>query len=289
VAVLKGGVSQEREVSLRSGAAVARGLREGGYAVEEVDVHEPRLDLPAGVEAVFIALHGAFGEDGGVQAALREAGLPYTGSDPEASRLAFDKHASKVRLQAAGVPTPAWELLGPGESRTLPLPVVVKPRRQGSSFGVHRVFRETDWPAALSDALGYGSSALVEVFVDGQELTVGLVGDEALPVIEIRAPQGDYDYRAKYTAGLTQYLAPAPLAEADARLARDTALATFRALGGRGLGRVDLRRNPAGEVFVLELNTIPGFTETSLLPKAAAAAGIGFSELCCRIMESAML
>lgn len=289
MAVLKGGVSEEREVSLRSGAAVARGLRDGGYDVEEVDLRDLQLVLPSGIEAVFIALHGAFGEDGQVQARLTDMGLPYTGSNSVASKLAFDKHASKIRLRAAGVPTPAWELLAHGDTLSMPLPVVVKPQSQGSSFGVHRVFDESAWPAALADALQYGEHVLVEAFVDGQELTVGLLGDTVLPVIEICAPHGDYDYKAKYSAGMTQYLVPAPLCESDADLVRNMALATFQALGGRGFGRVDLRRNSAGEVFVLELNTIPGFTETSLLPKAAAAAGIGFSELCCRIMDSAML
>ena len=289
VAVLMGGVSLEREVSLSSGAAVAEGLRESGYEVEEVDVRGRRLELPPGIEAVFIALHGEFGEDGGVQASLRELGLPYTGSDPESSALAFDKHASKLRLREAGVPTPAWDLLGPGEPRAMPLPVVVKPQSQGSSFGVQRALEESQWPKALADALKFGGKALVETYIEGRELTVGLLGDEALPVVEICAPRGDYNYQAKYTAGITQYQAPAPLPEAEARLAQEVALATYRELGARGFGRVDLRRSTAGEMFVLELNTIPGFTKTSLLPKAAAAAGIGFQELCCRIMESAML
>lgn len=287
--VLKGGFSKEREVSMRSGAAVARGLREGGYEVAEVDIQNRKIELPANVDGVFIALHGAFGEDGEIQEWLETKGVPFTGSGPESSRLAFDKHASKLKLNAAGIPTPAWELLGPGERRTLPLPVVVKPQREGSSFGMHRVFNEIQWPTALANTLEYGERALVEAFVNGRELTVGLLGNEALPVIEIRAPNGDYDYRAKYTSGVTQYLAPAPLPEELALLTRKTALATFRELCARGFGRVDLMLNTAGQVFVLELNTIPGFTETSLLPKAAAAAGIGFSELCCRIMESAML
>ena len=287
VGVLKGGFSAEREVSLRSGAAVAAGLREAGYAVEEVDVQARRLDLPAGLDAVFVALHGEFGEDGEIQALLRSRGMPYTGSGPEASRASFDKVVTKKPLEAAGVPVPAYGLARAGEARRLPLPLVVKPPRQGSSLGVTRVLRDEEWAGALTVALEFGPEALVEAYIEGAELTVGIVGDEALPVVEIRAPQGLYDYRAKYTAGLTQYLVPAPLAEDRAAVCRDLALRTFRALGCEGFARVDLRMDAQGRCFVLELNNIPGFTETSLLPKAARAAGIPFPALCDRILRLA--
>lgn len=284
-----GGFSSEREVSLRSGAAVAKGLRLGGYRVTEVDIRGREFDLPAGTDAVFIALHGEFGEDGQIQSLLEQRGVPYTGSNPAASRLAFDKEKSKRVLLDRRVRTPPFEVLRPGRRRTLPLPVVVKPVRQGSSFGVHRVARESEWEAALADALGYNGAVIVEPFIDGKELTVGLVGDEALPAIEIRAPDNNYDYRAKYTKGVTEYLAPAPLSKAETEQCRDLALATYRALGGRGMGRVDLRLAPDGDLYVLELNTIPGFTETSLLPKAAAVAGYSFAELCVRIVGLACL
>lgn len=286
---MKGGFSSEREVSLRSGAAVAQGLREAGYEVEEVDVLAAAFDLPPGIEAVFIALHGVFGEDGDVQTWLERRGVPYVGSGVEASRRAFDKCATKRRLIEVGVPTPVHEHLRPGQPRTLPLPVVVKPVREGSSFGVHRVAREADWADGLADALRFNGEALVEAYIDGRELTVGLVGDAVLPVIEIRAPDSNYDYRAKYTKGLTDYLVPAPLDAETTRRCQDYARRTFQALGARAMGRVDIRLRPDGAAYVLELNTIPGFTETSLLPKAARAAGLEFPALCDRLMRLAAL
>ncbi|MGD9782854.1 MAG: ATP-grasp domain-containing protein, partial [Kiritimatiellia bacterium] len=191
VAVLKGGPSSEREVSLRSGAAVAKALRERGYEVAEVLVGEDcSFEVPAGTEVAFVAMHGRFGEDGGIQAELRKRGIPHTGSSPEASARAFDKYQSKQVLAKAGIPTPPFEFLRKGQPRTLPLPVVVKPVRQGSSVGVSCVMREEDWEAALAAALGYDEIALVEEFIPGMELTVGVVGDVVLPVIEILTPDG---------------------------------------------------------------------------------------------------
>ncbi|MFH0880864.1 MAG: D-alanine--D-alanine ligase [Lentisphaerota bacterium] len=287
VAVLMGGPSSERDVSLRSGAAIAKGLRQAGYSVSEVDVTVRQLNVPEGIEAVFIALHGEFGEDGTVQDLLRQKGIPYTGSGPEASRLAFDKAASKKVLGKNNIPTPAWEILDHSHSRRIPVPLVVKPSRQGSSIGVHLVFEDGQWVAAFEDVLAYDREVLVEAYIDGHELTVGVVNGQVLPVIEIRAPDGFYNYNAKYSRGLTEYLVPAPLDEAVTRACQDYALRTFEVLGCAGMGRVDLRMNSKGELFVLELNSIPGFTETSLLPKAAAAAGISFPDLCDRILRSA--
>ena len=166
-------------------------------------------------------------------------------------------------------------------------PVVVKPVRQGSSFGCHKVTAEADWPEALADAMTYNSEVLVEAYIDGQELTVGIVENEVLPVIEIRAPNNNYDYRAKYTKGVTEYLVPAPIDAAATRLCHDLSARTYRVLAGCGLGRVDLRMSTDGRIYVLELNTIPGFTETSLLPKAACVAGYVFSALCDRILRTA--
>jgi D-alanine-D-alanine ligase len=287
VAVLMGGPSAEREVSLNSGRAVAKGLRQAGYDVVEVDVVNHELNLPDGTEAVFVALHGEFGEDGAVQEILERLGVPYTGSGPQASRCSFDKDLSKQAFLRSGVPTPRYEVLRAGGRRTLPLPVVVKPSRQGSSIGVGRVFAEAEWEPALREAFRYGTELIVEEFIAGRELTVGIVGCEAMPVIEIVAPEGNYDYTSKYTKGRTQYLVPAPI---DARIARDCqaiALRTFEALACRGLARVDFRLAPDGQLYVLELNNIPGFTETSLLPKAAACAGLSFPDLCDRILRGA--
>ena len=289
VSVLKGGVSSEREISLRSGAAVARGLREAGYDVVETDVRRRALELPEPVDAVFIALHGEFGEDGQVQRLLEERRLPYTGAGPAASRAALDKRLSKHIFVDAGIPTPAYEVLRPGQARTLPLPVVVKPPCGGSTIGICRVREESQWAAALAEAFRHDTEVLVEAFIPGRELTVGLLGDRALPALEIIAPDGWYDFAAKYGKGGSRHVCPAPLEPGTAARCRDLALATFRALGCRGMGRVDFRLTDGGALFVLELNTIPGFTETSLLPEAAQAAGIGFADLCGQIVEMARL
>lgn len=287
VAVLKGGPSTEREVSLRSGAAVAGGLREAGYEVSEVDVTARTLDLPAGIEAVFIALHGEFGEDGQVQAMLDMMRIPYTGSGSRSSDAAMDKGLSKKVFLKAGIPTPEYEMLRRGGRRKLSLPVVVKPLRQGSSLGVHRVFEESEWNAAIDDVFTFGDEALVERYIEGRELTAGIVGDRVLPLVEIRAAEW-YSYNAKYkSGGTTEYLVPAPVDSKAAAICSKAAWDTFAALGCRGLGRVDLRMDTHGRVYVLELNSIPGFTETSLLPKAARQAGMSFPELCGRIIEMA--
>ena len=289
VAVLKGGPSSERSISLKSGAAVAAGLRTAGYAVTEVDVKGRTLDLPAGTEAVFIALHGEFGEDGQVQTLLEQQRIPYTGSGPEASRKAIDKRLSKAIFTASGIPTAGYEVLGPAGRRTRPLPVIIKPPCQGSTIGIHRVRNESEWPAAFADALRYDGEVVVEDFIPGREFTCGIVGDQVLPVTEIVAPDGWYDFEAKYQPGQSRHLCPAPLDPAITRRCQDIALQTFNALGCRGLGRVDFRMPPDGELFVLELNNIPGFTDVSLLPEAAQVAGISFADLCTRIMEMARL
>jgi D-alanine-D-alanine ligase len=287
VAVLLGGTSSERAVSLRSGAAVARGLRAAGYRVTEVDVQGPDLALPGDADAVFIVLHGTFGEDGTLQALLEERRIPYTGPGVQASRLAFDKVLSKRTLERRGIATPRYEVLRPGGMPALPVPAVVKPPREGSSVGVTRVTHVSQWAEALEKVYALGQEALVEAFVPGRELTVGIVGDQVLPVVEIRAPDGDYDYRAKYTAGVTEYLAPAPLTADQTRRCQEVAWAVFQALGARGVGRVDIRLSPEDEPFVLELNTIPGFTETSLLPQGGPLRGHRVPELCERILNLA--
>ena len=286
VAVLMGGPSSERAVSLRSGAAVAKALRERGYEVAEVVVGEDSsFAVPPGTEVAFVAMHGRFGEDGTIQALLRRQGVPHTGSSPEASRRAFDKSLSKTTMVQAGIPTPKHEFLRQGQPRTLPLPVVVKPVRQGSSVGVSRVFQEADWAPALDLALGLDEIALVEEYIPGRELTVGVVGDVVLPLLEIVAPDGFFDYRAKYTNGVSQHVLPTDIPAETVRACQAAALATFRALGCSGMGRVDIRLRPDGEIFVLELNNIPGMTEISLLPDAAKRHGWSFPELCEMILN----
>lgn len=287
VAVLFGGPSNEREVSRASGTAVSRALKEKGYDVVELDVPGREIFLPEGVEAVFIAMHGTFGEDGQLQEILAQKGVPYTGSGPAASRLAFDKVASKRVFERTGINCARYEVLKRGAQRTIPVPVVAKPPREGSSVGLSCVKNEADWAAAFERALAVDSEVLVEAFIEGRELTVGIVDDQVLPVVEIRPKGGVYDYEHKYTKGMTDYICPAELTEEQTKLCQTIALKTYRALGARGMGRVDIRLTPDGFPFVLELNTIPGFTETSLLPKAAKAAGISFGDLCERILNLA--
>jgi len=276
-------------VSLQSGAAVAAGLREAGYTVTEIDVSTPDFTVPESVEAVFIALHGTFGEDGGAQARLEKLGIPYVGARVEASRIAFDKCLTENVLREAGVPVPESEVLRRGEERSLALPLAVKPPRQGSSVGCHLVFEEAEWEGAFEDALQYDQEVLVQRFIPGREFTVGVLNEDVLPVVEIVTAEGWYDYTAKYEVDTTRYVVPAELEDNNALEMQALALKTFEALDCRGLGRVDFRMTPEGGLFVLELNTIPGFTAHSLLPKAAATAEIDFPSLCDRIMRTASL
>ena len=282
LAVLKGGPGSERDVSLRSGASVATALRSAGALVDEIEVTGTAVEIPEGTELVFNLIHGTFGEDGGLQSLLGERGIPYTGEGEEESRVAFDKILTKRALVAAGVPTPRHEILRSGEVPTLPLPIVIKAPRQGSSVGVHLVHSAPEIAPALADCLLHGEEILVEELVSARELTVGILGGEALPVVEIKPREGFYDYTNKYTKGATDYLVPAPLTPVETRIVQDVALAASRALGLSVYCRVDVLLASDGPT-VLEINTIPGMTETSLLPKAAEASGLDFISLCCRI------
>lgn len=253
--------------------------------MEEVDVRGADFEVPRGVDVVFVALHGTFGEDGEVQRILDGRGLPYTGCGPESSARAFDKLESKRAFEAGGVPTPPYAVCGAeAEHPPLPLPVVVKPPKQGSSVGVTRVTDGGLWMEAVREALRFGDSFLVERMVVGRELTVGVIGDEALPVVEIVPREGFYDYRNKYTAGKTEYFCPAQLPDAVTARVQEAALGAHRSLGCEVYSRVDVLLDGAGAPWVLEANTIPGMTETSLLPKAARAAGMEFGPLCERII-----
>ena len=289
ITVMAGGPSAEREVSLKSGAAVAKALRSLGHEVHELDPAE-EWSLPRGTDVVFLALHGTYGEDGTVQQRLEELGVPYTGCGVEASRLAFDKVVTKQRCLDAGVPTARWLVLdAPGASwpRGWQPPVVLKPVRQGSSVGLQFVERVADWSEALVEALHYDAQVLMEEQIVGRETTVGILADEALPLVEVRPRQGVFDYRNKYTAGATEYFCPAPFDAATTERIQMAALGAFHAIEGRDYARVDVMVRASGEPVVLEVNTLPGMTETSLFPKAAAAAGIGYAELCQRMIDLA--
>ena len=285
ITVLKGGPSAEREVSLRSGTAAAEALREAGYEVSEVIVDDADFALPADTELAFLALHGTFGEDGQVQEILEARGIPYTGANAEASRIAFNKEKTKEKFREHGVPTPEGQLVSRLEEVTLSLPLFVKPNAQGSSVGTHPATTREELAAALADALQFDSSALVERFIRGRELTVGVVGDEVFPIVEIHPLDGFYDYTNKYTKGRTEYFCPARVPDEIARTIQKHALAAHRALGQTVYSRIDFLLEKDTNPYCLEVNTIPGMTATSLLPKAAAAAGITFPQLCRRIIE----
>jgi D-alanine-D-alanine ligase len=283
IAVLLGGPGSEREVSLRSGAAVSRALRSLGAIVEEVDVKDSSFALPPRVELAYNMIHGTFGEDGQIQEILERRGVPYTGEGIRGSHLAFDKILSKTRFNEEGVPTGRWHILNDHGSPWFDLPFVVKAPRQGSSVGVHIVKDAADLAPALEDCFRFGKEVLVEEYFPGRELTVGILGDEALPIIEIVPREGFYDYQHKYTKGASQYFVPAEIGAEATRTVQQTALAAKRALGLEVYCRVDVLLAADGRLNVLEINTIPGMTETSLLPKAAAVAGLDFPGLCERI------
>lgn len=291
ITVMLGGPSAEREVSLRTGAAVANALRSLGHDVHELDPKTPDWTLPPNTQAVFLALHGTYGEDGTVQKQLDRLGVPYTGCDAEASRIAFDKVLTKQQCVAKGVPTAKFVVVN---SPTTPFPpnisppLVVKPVRQGSSVGLQFVERVADWPEALAAALKFDTEVLVEEKIVGRETTVGILGGKVLPVVEVRPKAGSYDYQNKYTAGATEYFCPADFDEATTRRIQDAAFGAFAAIGGRDYARVDVMVRADGSPVVLEVNTLPGMTETSLLPKAAAAAGLNYAQLCQRMVDLAL-
>lgn len=291
ITVMLGGPSREREVSLRSGAAVAAALRSLGHEVTELDPKDTDSSLPAGTDVVFLALHGTYGEDGTVQRRLDELGIPYTGCDAESSHIAFDKVLSKHAFQAAGVPTARFAVISSAKAswpKGWNPPVVLKPACQGSSVGLQFVERVEEWSKALTESLRYGSPVLVEERIVGRETTVGILDGQILPIVEVRPRSGAYDFLSKYTSGRTDYFCPAQLETATAERVRAAALAAFQAVGGRDYARVDVMVTRQGEPVVLEVNTLPGMTETSLLPKAAAAAGIDFGQLCQRMIDLAL-
>jgi len=291
IIVMLGGPSAEREVSLRSGAGVVKALCSLGHEVHEVDPSHDKWALPQGTDAVFLALHGTYGEDGTIQHRLEELGVPYTGCDPEASRIGFDKYLTKQRCVAAGVPTARFMLLD-SPTASWPMgwdpPVVLKPARQGSSVGLQFVERVSDWAKALAEAMRFDSRVLLEERVFGRECTVGILDDKPLPIVEVRPKTGVYDYQTKYSEGTTDYFCPAPFDEPTTARIQAAGLAAFKAIGGRDYSRVDVILRPEGEPVVLEVNTLPGMTDSSLLPKAAAAAGIGYAELCQRMVDLAL-
>ncbi len=315
VGVLLGGTSPEREVSLSSGRAVAEALETEGFTIRQYDYGLPEEEVHgsvaarlhhaltdgefAGVDLVFITLHGGAGEDGRVQGCLEMAGVPYTGTGVLGSALSMDKWVTKALVDRAGITVPEAWLWKIGEEipenmvetelgALLGWPMVIKPVNQGSTVGFSIVESVDDVPAALELAARFGSQVLVEEFIAGREITVAVLQDEALPVIEIHPSHGVYDYECKYTDGMSEYSCPADLPEGVGTRLQMDALTVFEILHHRDFSRMDFRLAYDDTPYLLEGNTLPGFTSTSLVPKAAAAVGIGFGALCTRLVEAAI-
>ncbi len=304
VAVVMGGPSAEREISLSTGKAIAAALREAGYAnVAEIDLDPQNFGRQLAdckAEVVFNAVHGLYGEDGRLQTLLEIAQIPYTGSGMIASVICMDKALTKRIFRDAGIPTPDCLIINSKESdakekimQHFKFPLVVKPASQGSSIGVEIVKEEAQLDEALKNAFSYSQDILVEEFIAGKELTVSMMQKDgeavALPVIHIAPHSGVYDFHSKYTKGETEYICPADLDEETTARVQEISRQAYRVMGCSGVARADVMLDEAGNGYVLEINTIPGMTATSLVPKAAAAAGISFPELCDIILQSASL
>jgi D-alanine-D-alanine ligase len=296
VAVLMGGDSAEREISLRSGAAVLKALQGAGVDAQGLDAAAPDLLVAlssGGFARVFIALHGRGGEDGVMQGMLEVLGLPYTGSGVLGSALGMDKLRTKQVWDSAGIPTPPFVVLREAADREtvgklLHYPVVVKPAREGSSIGISKVEAPGQLHAAWQEALRHDAVVLAEQWIEGGEYTAGILGDEVLPLIRLETPNSFYDYAAKYEAATTRYLIPCGLDAAQETELRGRALAAFRATGASGWGRVDFLLDAAGRPWFIEVNTVPGLTDHSLVPMAAQALGMDFTQLVCRILDTTL-
>lgn len=294
IGVLLGGCSSEREVSIKSGNAVYEALASLGFDVVKVDVLDSRSLISRlrsfEIEIAFIALHGKFGEDGGVQSLLSENAIAYTGSGPEPSRLAFDKAAAKKIFKQHNIPTPDYIVIENKITEDIlnkiKLPAVVKPCHEGSSIGMSIVDAHSDIMPAMEKAFAYDDKVIAEDYVHGEEIAVGILKEAPLPVIQIKPKERFYDYNSKYTEGGSSYIVPAALPENIVSSAQGLGVSAHRALGCRVFSRVDMIVSKKdNSIAVLEVNTIPGFTKTSLLPKAAKAAGIDFPEMCLAMLE----
>lgn len=299
VGVLLGGMSSEREVSLRSGKAIAEGLRKKGFDVVEIDVAEdlPQKIKESGIEVAFIALHGKYGEDGAVQGLLEIMKILYTGSGILASSVAMDKILTKRLLIERAFLTPLFAFYDADKSSVtdfvknfvLSYPVIVKPSREGSTIGITRVNQASELEPALKEAAKFDSRVLIEEFVSGKEVTVGVMNGEPLPIIEVVPKSGFYDFQSKYTKGATEYILPARLSEKLTRQIQEATVEIYKELGCEGCARADFIVDSQDRFFFLEINTIPGMTETSLIPKAAAHVGLSFENLVEKLLDSARL
>jgi D-alanine-D-alanine ligase len=295
IGVLMGGLSPEQEVSIVTGNSVIEALKRKGLMALPIhaDHQIGKTLLSNPIDLAFIALHGTFGEDGCIQGLLEYFKIPYTGAGVMGSALAYDKLKSKEILKFHGIPTADYEVFYKNSNekadRTLDLPVVVKPINQGSSLGISIVKNENEWEPALKTAFAYSEEVIVEKFIEGKLLAIGMNGMEPMPIIHIRPKSGFYDYEAKYTSGKTEYICPAELKEDEVDRCRQVSKQVFQVLRGRGFPRVDVILNDAGIPFVLEMNTVPGMTPTSLLPMAAQKMGLEFDDLVVEILKTAQL
>ena len=301
IGVLMGGYSSEREISLRSGQAVAEALSLEGYRVVSLDINtDDAVKIAQQVQMIpldiaFIALHGRLGEDGAIQGILEKLEIAYIGSGVKASQMAFNKILTQKALKAAGLPVPAHYFITDGRSLEFKTvwseikstPLVVKPACEGSSIGVHIVRHPAEWEPALKNALRFGPQVIIEQFIRGREFTVGVFDNEALPVVEICPKSNFFSFSAKYQKGATQYVCPAEISEALMRKIKELSLKAVEVLGCEGFARVDLRVDEREQPYILEVNTIPGFTETSLFPKAAREAGYSFTQVCEKLLDLA--
>ena len=301
IGVLMGGYSSEREVSLRSGQAVADALSQEGYRVIALDIITDDLAKiiqqiqSSPLDIAFIALHGRLGEDGVIQGVLEKLEIPYTGSGVRASQMAFNKILTQKALKAAGLPVPANYCITDGKTvdfKTVwnyikSTPLVIKPACEGSSLGVHIVRHPSEWEPAFKNALSYGPQIIVEQFIRGREFTAGIFDREALPVVEIVPKSNFFSFTAKYQKGATQYICPAQIPDDLTRKIKELSLSAVEALGCEGFARVDVRVDDNQQPFILEVNTIPGFTGTSLFPKAAHEAGYSFVQVCEKLLSLA--
>jgi D-alanine-D-alanine ligase len=289
IAVLMGGPGSERDVSFATARGVSQTLRSLGAEVLEIDVRDENFQLPDRVDLAFLTIHGTFGEDGQLQRILEQRGVPYTGDGVKESEIAFDKIRSKEKFRERGVATPYWQVVRLGQRPTIPIPCVIKPPRQGSTVGVYIVKNAREIDAAMAEAAKYDDELLVEKFIPGRELTIGILGDQALPILEIIPKGGFYDFANKYpflnpqAGGAAEHVCPAKIDPEKSREIQELALRAYRALGLQVYSRVDVLLPDDGAV--LEVNTIPGMTQASLLPEAAAAAGVDYANLCLRIIE----
>jgi D-alanine-D-alanine ligase len=288
IAVLMGGLSSEREISLKSGEAVHRALLRKGYSASAIDVDRnlPEKLKSEGIEIAFIALHGRWGEDGTVQGLLEMADIPYTGSGVLGSALAMDKCLGKLLLMSLGVPTPSYRLCLSEKDSDFPLPFVVKPAREGSTVGISIVRKAEDVEQAIKTAFTYDTKVLIESFVEGREITIGVVNSDVLPIVEVRPKSGFYDYESKYSKGMTEYFVPAELSKTVEEKARRSALDIWRHFDLSGCARIDMMVKDETPQ-VIDINTSPGMTETSLVPKAWACSGKSFDDLVVEILKGA--